>query len=117
MLWNVLIPGGSSVVFLHHSLSSSFRREIIYVISFVLQVLLFDCIFSMRLLHQCRLERRGLSLGVPCFTLELCCLGLLRCDSGIAEYVEQTEQWQEVSTASLHILGGKDSGSCAAPGT
>lgn len=43
MLWNVLIPGGSSVVFfLHHSLSSSFRCEIIYVISFVLQVLLFD---------------------------------------------------------------------------
>lgn len=42
MLWNVLIPGGSSVVFLHHSLSSSFRCGIIYVISFVLQVLLFD---------------------------------------------------------------------------
>lgn len=66
--------------FLHHSLSSSFRHEIIYVISFVLQVLLFDCIFSMSLLHQCRLERRGFSLGVPCFTLELCCLGLLWCD-------------------------------------
>ncbi|KAI1237268.1 hypothetical protein IHE44_0014529 [Lamprotornis superbus] len=70
-------------------------REIIYVTSFVLQVLLFDCIFSMRLLHQCRLERQGLSLGVLCFTLELCCLGLLQCDSGIAEYLEQTEQWQE----------------------
>lgn len=70
------------------------------MISFVLQVLLFDCIFSMRLLHQCRLERQGLSLGVLCFTLELCCLGLLRCDSGRAEYLEQTEKCQEVSYSS-----------------
>lgn len=42
--------------FLHHSLSSSVRREIIFVISFVLQVLLFDCVFFIRLLHKYRLR-------------------------------------------------------------
>lgn len=107
--------------FSHHSLSSSFRCEIIYVISFVLQVLLFDCIFSMRLLHQCCLERRSLLPDVLCFTLELCCLGLLWCDSGIAEYLEQTERWQEVSN-SLYAYSGRERTfwhypPCAAPGT
>lgn len=71
------------LVFLHLSLSSSFRCEI-YVISFILQVLLFDCIFFTRLLHKYCLERRGeVSLWVlQCFALKFYCLGLLQCNSG-----------------------------------
>lgn len=64
------IPGGSSVRVLHHSLSSSFRCVVMYVISFVLQVLLLRCIFFMRWLHQCRLERRALSVGTQYCTLK-----------------------------------------------